>query len=136
MSHQTKQMSLYMVSNWSIATFINNILQSTGPPTVQPIHAEAQPASPVYYVIAGNQLTLYCHATNDPQSPSKLQFIWYRDSIVVNRQSAIIVEGSYSILEFNNLDVSQDNGTYTCSVANFELGEAVNQSTIVIVESK
>ena len=139
MSHQTKQISLYMVRNWSTATFVNNILQSIGPPTIQPISTDIagiQPVPPVYYVVAGKQLKLYCRATNDPQSPNKLRFVWYRDSTVVNRQSVITVPDFYSILRFNSLDVSQHNGTYTCNVDNSKLSRAVAQSVVVLVESK
>ena len=140
MSHQTKQISLYMVRNWSTATFVNNILQSTGPPTVPSISTDIagiQPVPPVYYVVAGKQrLELYCRATNDPQSPNKLRFVWYRDSTLVNRRSVITVPGFYSILQFNSLDVSQHNGTYTCSVDNSKPSRAVTQSVVVIVESK
>ena len=129
---------------WTLHTSVNNILQSVGPPTVQPISVVipvGRPISPVYYVVAGNQLRLNCRATNDPQSPIELMFLWYRDSTFIDTQDArwiiVTVPDIYSLLFFNNtLDVNQDNGTYTCSVYNFELSRAVTQSTVVIVESK
>ena len=124
-------------------TSVNNILQSVGPPTVQPISVDipvGQPISPVYYVVAGDQLRLNCHATNDPQSPNQLRFIWYKGSTSIGTQNArqiiVTVPNVYSLLFFNNLNKNQDNGTYTCSVYNFELSRAVTQSTVVIVESK
>ena len=123
-------------------TFVNKILpQFVGPPTVQPIAVDLPvlPISSVYYVIAGNRLQLYCRATNDPQSPDELKFMWYRDSTIVDVQGSrrliFTLNAGFFIL-FNNLDMSQDNGTYTCSVKNFELGRAVTQSADVIIESK
>ena len=118
---------------WTLYASVNNILQSIGPPTVQPI-------SSVYYVVAGDQLRLNCHAANDPQSPNKLRFIWYKDSTFITSQSTgrfiFTVPNVNSFIFFNNLDVNRDNGTYTCSVNNFELSRAVTQSTVVIVKSK
>ena len=124
-------------------TSVNNILQPLGPPTVQPISVVipvGRPISPVYYVVAGDQLRLNCHATNDPQSPNQLRFLWYRDSTFISTQDArrfiVTVPNGNSLIFINNLDVNQDNGTYTCSVDNFQLNRAVAQSTLVIVESK
>ena len=91
-------------------------------------------------MVAGDQLRLTCHAINDAQSPIMLRFIWYKDSTFINSQSTrrliVTVPNVNSFIHFNNLDVNQDNGTYTCSVHNFELSSAVIQSTDVIVESK
>ena len=91
-------------------------------------------------MVAGDQLRLNCRATNDPQSPNKLRFTWYKDSTFVNTRGTqrhiITVPNGNSFIFFENLDVNQDNGTYTCNVDNFELSRAVTQSTVVIVESK
>ena len=130
---------------WTLHTSVNNILQSVGPPIVQPIVVDipdGRPISPgpVHYVVAGDQLRLNCRATNDPQSPNQLRFLWYRDSTYIGNQDArrtiIRVPNVNSILFFSNVDVNQDNGTYTCSVDNFQLSRAVTQSAVVIVESK
>ena len=128
---------------WRLYTSVNNILQSLGPPTVQPIFIDVPdelPISPVYYVVAGDQLRLNCRATNDPQSPKLLEFLWYKDSTFIGTQDArrlvVTVPNFNTLLFFNyTLDVNQDNGTYTCSVYNFEFSKAVTQSTFVIVES-
>ena len=128
---------------WTLYASVNNVLQSIGPPTVQPISVDGPvvlPISSVYYVIAGNQLRLNCRAINDPQSPNMLRFVWYKDLTLVNpsgaQWSVVTVPNFYSLLFFLNLDVNRDNGTYTCSVDNFEHNKAVIQSTDVIVESK
>ena len=123
---------------WTLYAPVNNILQSIGPPTVQPISVDLPmvPISSVYYVIAGDQLRLNCRATNDRQSPNMLRFIWYKDSTFVDQRSVTTVPNFFSLLSLLNLDVNRDNGTYTCSVYNFERSRAVNQSTDVIVESK
>ena len=132
---------------WTLHTSVNNILQPLGPPTVQPISVNipvGRPISPVYYVVAGDQLRLNCRATNDPQSPNQLRFIWYKDSTSIGTQNArqiiVTVPNVNSLLFFNNL-LNQDNGTYTCSVYNFKLSRAVTQSAVtqsavVIVECK
>ena len=128
---------------WTMYTFVNKILpQFVGPPTVQPIAVDLPvvlPISSVYYVIAGNRLQLNCRATNDPQSPDELKFMWYRDSTIVDAQGGrrliFTLDAGFFIL-FNSLDMNQDNGTYTCSVKNFKLGRAVTQSADVIIESK
>ena len=65
--------------------------------------------------------------------------MWYRDLISVRNQGIrrlIVTANVRSFILFNNLDMSQDNGTYTCSVKNFKLGRAVTQSADVIIESK
>ena len=128
---------------WILHTSVNNILQSVGSPTVQPISVDipvGRPISPVYYVVAGDQLRLSCRATNDPQSPNQLRYIWYKDSTLVGiqdtRRLIVTVSNTISFIFINNLDVNQDNGTYSCSVYNFQLSRAVTQSAVVIVESK
>ena len=128
---------------WTLHASVNNILQPLGPPTVQPISVNipvGQPVSLVYYVVTGDQLRLNCRATNDPQSPNQLRFLWYRDSTFIGNQDArlfvVTVPNVNSILFFNNVDVNQDNGTYSCNVYNFQFSRAVTQSAVVIVESK
>ena len=141
MSHQTKQISLCMVSNGQyVCTFVRILF--VGPPTVKPITIgiqEVLPISSVYYLIDGDHIQLNCLATNDPQSPDELNFIWYKDSTIVDSQGLRRVTGKssngQSFILFYNLDMSQDNGTYTCSVKNFELGRAITQSAVVIIES-
>ena len=124
---------------WKMDTFVDNSLKFVGPPTVQPISVDSV-ISPFYYVVAGDQLRLTCHAINDPQSPNMLRFRWYKDSTFINSQSVgrliVVIPNVNSFIFFENLDVNRDNGTYTCNVDNFELSSAVTQSTVVVVESK
>ena len=102
--------------------------------------------SPVYYVIAGNSFTLNCTATNDPQSPNKLRFRWFKESTRIdnNQSQWNITELSLKNNIFTatlqivitHLLVEQHNGTYSCYVDNFRSGKAVNQVATVIVESE
>ena len=105
-----------------------------------------QPINPLYYVIAGDPLTLNCTATNDPQSPNNLRFRWFKESTRINNNDQLrrtITELSLSNtftvtsqLVITNLVVEQHNGTYTCSVDNFKIRTSVDQTTLVIIESK
>ena len=108
-----------------------------GPPTLQDFNA-------VYYVIAGDSFTLDCTATNDPQSPNELRFRWFKGSIGIdsNPLQWNITELSRDVftvtsqLVITNLTVDKHNGTYSCRVDNHRIDTAVNQKTILIVESK
>ena len=113
------------------------LVTALGPPTVQEF-------SRVYYIIAGDPFTLNCTATNDPQSPNELRFRWFKEStrIDVNQSQWNINELSSdpstvtSQLVITNLTVGEHDGVYSCAVDNFKVDNAVNQSTIVVIESK
>ena len=103
-----------------------------------------QEFSRVFNVIAGDPFTLNCTATNDPQSPNELRFIWFKEStrIDTNQSQWIIKELSNdpftvtSQLVITNLTVGEHDGVYSCAVDNFKVDNAVTQSTIVVIESK
>ena len=113
------------------------LITTIGPPTLQKFN-------PIYHVIAGDPFTLNCTATNDPQSPNELRFRWFKEStrIDIDQLQWNITELSRdpftvtSQLVFTNLSVGQHNGNYSCRVDNFRIDNAVNQSTIVVIESK
>ena len=113
------------------------LITALGPPTVQEF-------SRVYYVTAGDPFTLNCTATNDPQSPNELRFRWFKEStrIDINQSQWNINELSNDLstvtsqLVITNLTVDEHNGVYSCAVDNFKVDNAVNQSTIVVIESK
>ena len=107
-----------------------------GPPILQQFNA-------VYYVIAGDSFTLNCTATNDPQSPNELRFRWFKGSSEIYSDplqwNMTELPGDMftitSQLVITNLTVDKHNGTYSCRVDNHRIDTAVNQDTIVIVES-
>ena len=113
------------------------LVTALGPPTLQEF-------SRVYHVIAGDPFTLNCTATNDPQSPNELRFRWFKEStrIDINQSQWNITELSNdpstvtSQLIITNLTVGEHDGIYSCAVDNFKVDNAVNQSTIVVIESK
>ena len=119
---------------WIPFGYVNNILQSVGPPIVQPISVRVgpvvQPISPVYYVMANTPLQLECHATKDRQSPNRLTFRWLKDSVVITNRDTRFTFAS-NILYIFTSNVDQHNGTYTCRV-----NGVFSQSIAVIVESK
>ena len=98
----------------------------------------------MYHVIAGDPFTLNCTATNDPQSPNELRFRWFKEStrIDINQSQWNITElsnGPFTVtsqLVITNLTVGKHDGIYSCAVDNFKVDNAVNQSTIVVIESK
>ena len=99
----------------------------------------------MYCVIAGDRFTLNCTATNDPQSPNKLRFRWFKESTRIDNNSSQwnITELSMrntltvtSQIVIQHLKVEQHNVMYTCSVNNFRTLAAVNQITNIIVESE
>ena len=97
--------------------------------------------------MAGDPFTLDCAATGDSKSPNKLRVRWFKDSNRIDNNyqwrlnfNNFNTEGKHtvtvrSIMIIFELNVDQHNGTYTCSVDNFMIGAAVNQSTTLIVES-
>ena len=113
------------------------LVTALGPPTLQEFNR-------VYYVIAGNPFTLNCSATNDPQSPNELRFRWFKESTRIDNDQLQwnITELSNdpstvtSQLVITNLTVGEHDGVYSCAVDNFKVENAVNQSTIVVIESK
>ena len=119
---------------WIPFGYVNNILQSVGPPIVRPISVRVgqvvQPISPVHYVMANTPLQLECHATKDPQSPNWLTFRWLKDSVVITHGDTQFTLAS-TFLYILKSDVDQHNGTYTCRV-----NRVFTQSIAVIVESK
>ena len=123
---------------WTLYTILYyNILPFTGPPMVQ--------LPPVHYFPIGGRISfrLECIATNDPQSPNKLKFKWFKGSNrIYNRRSGWTIV-SYkdnnkfiSSLTTRNRVNQQHNGTYTCSVYDSMITTDISQSTNVIVESK
>ena len=119
---------------WTLFGYVNNILQSVGPPIVRPISVRVgpvvQPISPVYYVMANTQLQLECHATKDRQSPNQLTFRWLKDSVVITNRDTKFTFAS-NILYIFTSNVYQHNGTYICRV-----NRVFSQSIAVIVESR
>ena len=96
---------------------------------------------PVHYRIAGDPYTINCFATNDFQSPKHLRVSWFKESTristghhwtISHHRSMGTISSVMFIIELN---VNQHNGTYTCSVYNYMISTAVNQSTTLIVES-
>ena len=112
----------------------------TGPPVLKSIQQL------VYYRKAGKPFTSDCIATNDPQSPNELRLRWFKDSsrIKTGRQWTIIsrhAKNGHTVTVTSTmlivmLNVDQHNGTYTCSVDNFMITAAINQSITLIVESE
>ena len=101
--------------------------------------------NPLYYVTAGNLLILNCTATNDPQSPNELRFRWFKESTRIDNKplqwniTEVPLKNTLTIasqIVITHLTMDQHNGTYTCSVDNYESRMAVDQITIVNVESK
>ena len=99
----------------------------------------------MYYVIVGNPFTLNCTATNDPQSPNELRFRWFKGSSKIDNKQAqwniseITLTNTLTVTSqiiITNLAVEQHNGTFKCSVDNFKPRTDVDQTTIVVVESK
>ena len=139
MIHHGMLMSLYMVRNYDHYTvFKSSSTTCIGPPILQAIN-------PVYYVIAGEPFTLNCTAANDPQSPNKLRFRWFKESTKIDDQrsqwniSEMTLTNTLTVtsqIVITNLTVEQHNGTYMCSVDNYRPRTAVDQTTIVVVESK
>ena len=104
-----------------------------------------QAINPVYYVIAGDPFTLNCTAASDPQSPNKLRFRWFKGLIRIDNKhskwtiSEITLPNALTItsqIVITNLTVEQHSGTYKCSVDNYKSRTAVDQTTVVVVESK
>ena len=82
--------------------------------------------------------TLNCIATNDPQSPNKITFEWFKDGIKQNGSSEIkskVLDESTSQLIINKLNSDQHSGRYSCGVYNNQLSNTVYTTTTVIVES-
>ena len=93
-----------------------------------------QPTFPVHYVIAGLQLNLTCDVIKDHRSPHQLRYRWLKDSTVISYQDErFIIIGGFNNLFINELDVTQHNGTYTCSVYEADVSRIVIQSTAVII---
>ena len=124
---------------WTLYTILYySILPFTGPPMVQ--------LPPVYYLAV--EFKLKCIAINDPQSPNKLRFKWFKESTrIYNRQSGWAIAEYKDInnnneITFNSILTTwntvnhQHNGTYTCSVYDSMITTDISQSTNVIVESK
>ena len=128
---------LYMVRVIKYEISIIDISSFTAHPMLQPVDL-------AFYVIAGDPFTLNCTATNDVQSPNNLTFKWLQQSIEISNDSSrwSINELSRNTLTvtsqviITNLTVNHHNGTYVCTVHNFEQRTAVNQTTNVIVESQ
>ena len=102
---------------------------------------------PVYYLAVNGRISfrLECIAINDPQSPNKLKFKWFKESArIYNRQSGWNIISYYDI--HNNKFISLlttvnrvnqlHNGTYACGVYDSMGTIDISQSTNVIVESK
>ena len=104
-----------------------------------------QAINPVYYVIVGDPFTLNCTATNDPQSPKELRFRWFKGSTNLDdihsqwNVSKITLMNTLTVTSqiiITNLAVEHHNGTFKCSVDNYRRRTAIDQTTIVVVESK
>ena len=111
----------------------------SGPPTFQPF-------VPVHYVIVGHSFVLNCTATNDPQSPNKLTFRWFKDverRRINNKRNQWNITELFDIAEIvtsqlviSDLQVTKHNGTYICGTDNNKKRSYVEQDTVLIVESK
>jgi len=126
---------LYVLLNSIIC---NYKLYTSGPPTILPF-------DPVHYVIVGHSFILNCTATNDPQSPNKLTFRWFKDSgkIEMNKTKLLSINEHVinattvtSQLLISDLQVKEHNGTYMCMVDNYRRSHYVLQNVAVAVESK
>ena len=92
----------------------------------------------------GSYFILECIATNDPQSPNRLEFKWFRESAIINDGDWIIVNSvdrldnnkiTSRLITTNKVD-HQYNGRYTCSVYDSMIATDIEQSTNVIVEGE
>ena len=118
----------------SIYTAVYYCMFELGPPTFQLF-------DPVHYVIVGHSFVLNCTATNDPQSPNKLTFRWFRNSRRINNNNQWNITEHVinnitvtSQLVISNLKVTQRNATFICDVHNNNKASSINQSTTVVVE--
>ena len=108
-----------------------HIFLHAGPPTLQPLNT-------TYYGITDNMFTLSCAATNDPQSPNKITFEWFKDGIKQNDSTGIkskMLDVSTSQLVIDELSPDQHSGNYSCGVYNNQSSNIVYTNTTVIIES-
>ena len=91
---------------------------------------------PFHYLVAGDPFTLNYTAEDDPQSPNRIQFLWYRDDIDITNETRVTANNYVYTSQLNiyQLDSDQHSGYYSC-VAYNNPSANVTSSTTLIVES-
>ena len=105
------------------------LITLTDPPTLQDM-------DPIHYLVTGDAFTLSCTATDDPQSPDGVHFVWYQDDNDITSSTKVIASSQKytSQLNIQQLDSDHHSGYYLCIAYNHP-SAYVTTSTTLIVES-